>query len=114
VSFVTGAIDEGVDMGKQRNVHGEGNYEATRKYNDATRKFIQSGKVEQAARDAEPTSDADALQMAAAEAEGKRRAKEEDPALERRAKTRTKTKPDTPDSTTAPESPEAPMPGEQE
>jgi hypothetical protein len=113
-NLVAGAVGEDVDMGKRQNVHGEGNYEATRKYNDATRRFIQSGKVEQAARDAEPTSDADALQMAAAEAEGKRRAKEEDSALKRRPKPRTPTKPDTPASTTAPESPEAPMPGEQE
>jgi hypothetical protein len=94
------------------NVHGEGNYEASRKYNDATRRFIQSGKVEQAAREAEPTSDAEAKEMKAAEAEGKRRAKEEDPALKRKG--RKGTSADNPDSATAPESPEAPMPGEQE
>ena len=72
-------------MGKPDNVHGEGNYEASRKYNDATKKFVQSGKVEQAAHDAAPASDAEALQMAAAEAEGRSRAKEEDPALTRKA-----------------------------
>jgi hypothetical protein len=72
-------------MRAKSNVPGEGNYEASRRYNDDTKKFVRAGKVEQAARDAAPTSDADALQMAAAEAEGKRRAKEEDPALTRPA-----------------------------
>ena len=68
-------------MGKKQNVHGEGNYEATRKYNEGLRRFIRSGRVGQAARDAAPATDADELQMAAAETEGKRRAKDEDPAL---------------------------------
>jgi len=68
-------------MLKKRNVHGEGNYEATRKYNEGLRNFIRSGRVGRAARDAEPASEVDALQMAAAETEGKRRAKDEDPAL---------------------------------
>jgi nucleoid-associated protein YgaU len=80
------------------NVYGEGNYKASREYNEKTRKFAQSGKVEQAARDAAPQSDADALQMAAAEAEGKRHAKGEDPALTRK-------KPAPADA------PESPMPG---
>jgi hypothetical protein len=71
-------------MGKGRGVHGEGNYAASRKYNDATRRFIRSGKVEQAAHDAAPATDAEALQLAAAEAEGRSRAKEEDPILTRK------------------------------
>ncbi len=66
------------------NVYGEGNYAASKQYNDATRDFVQSGRVDQAARNAAPQSDADALQMQAAEAEGKRHAKEEDPALNRK------------------------------
>ena len=99
-------------MAKPDNVHGEGNYEASRKYNEATRKFAESGKVDKAARDAAPTSDADALQMAAAEAEGKRHAKGEDPALKRRPAPEGEAgvKP----SGTAPETPEAPKPGQQE
>jgi hypothetical protein len=68
-------------MRKKQNVYGEGNYEATRKYNAGLRNFIRSGRVGRAAHDAAPTSDADELQMAAAESEGKRRVKEEDPAL---------------------------------
>ena len=66
--------------------YGEGNYKASRKYNEATKKFVESGRVEEAARDAQPDSESEALQMANAEAEGRRRAKEEDPALRRGAK----------------------------
>jgi hypothetical protein len=61
--------------------YGEGNYKATRKYNEATKKFVESGRVEEAARKAAPESEIEAMQMANAEAEGRRRAKEEDPAL---------------------------------
>jgi hypothetical protein len=69
----------------QQNVHGEGNYQATRDYNERTKRFIESGQVDDAARAAEPGSEAEALDMAAAEAEGKRHAKEEDPALARKS-----------------------------
>ena len=100
-------------MGKKQNVHGEGNYEATRKYNAGLRRFIRSGRVGQAARDAAPATDADELQMAAAETEGKRRAKDEDPALKgKMPKAPVPSQPDVKPSTTAPETPEAPKPGE--
>ena len=69
----------------QQNVHGEGNYEASRDYNARTKRFLESGQVDEAARAAEPNSEAEALDMAAAEAEGKRHAKEEDPALNRKS-----------------------------
>lgn len=69
----------------QQNVYGEGNYQATRDYNARTKRFLESGQVEEAARAAEPGSEAEALDMAAAEAEGKRHAKEEDPALKRKS-----------------------------
>jgi len=102
-------------MGKKENVYGEGNYDASRKYNDATKRFVQSGKVAKAARDAEPATEADALQMAAAEAEGKRRAKEEDPALARKDRTpNVPAQPDSKRSKTAPEEPVAPQPGEED
>jgi len=99
-------------MTKQQNVHGEGNYEASRKYNDATKKFVESGKVDKAAHDAAPASDADALQMAAAEAEGRSRAKEEDPMLTRKQpwRNRAAESQDTPE--TAPEDTRVPKPGE--
>ena len=62
-------------------VQGEGNYVAAREFNDAERKFVASGMVDAAARAAAPRSEAERQEMLAAEAEGKRRAKEEDPAL---------------------------------
>jgi len=98
-------------MGKQDNVHGEGNYEASRQYNDATKKFIASGKVDQAAHDAAPASDAEALQLAAAEAEGRSRAKGEDPALARKAKKRAPAPGLDQSAPTPPDVPAAPKPG---
>lgn len=64
--------------------YGEGNYKASKKYNDATKKFVESGRVDEAARDAQPETEAEAIEMADAEAKGRRRAKEEDPALKRK------------------------------
>lgn len=86
----------------QQGAHGEGNYAASRQYDDATKKFAESGRVESAARAAAPRSDADAREMAAAEDEGKRRSKGEDPALNRKS---------TPQP---PESPDVPRPGKEE
>lgn len=63
-------------MGTKDNVHGEGNYEATRQYNQATKEFIQSGKVEQAARDAAPRSAHEAKEMKDAEQAALLRAKD--------------------------------------
>ena len=50
-------------MGTKQNVYGEGNYEATRQYNASTKKFIEAGKVEKAARDAAPNSPEEATQI---------------------------------------------------
>ena len=61
--------------GTPDNVHGEGNYEATRQYNRATRKFVESGRVEEAAREAEPRSPEDAREMRDAEQAALLRAK---------------------------------------
>jgi len=62
-------------------VHGEGNYAASKQYNDATKKFVQSGKVGEAARKAAPADAQEAEDLRRAEDAGKRRAKEEDPEL---------------------------------
>ncbi|MEO5766523.1 MAG: hypothetical protein ABIR52_14545 [Casimicrobiaceae bacterium] len=107
-------------MGKGKAVYGEGNYEASREYNDATKNFVESGKVEKAAQQAAPASDAEALELAAAEAEGKSRAKEEDPLLTRTAGLKKRAKDgtegsggseaDAPDQ--APEETQTPKPGE--
>ncbi len=54
-------------MTARRNVHGEGNYEASRKYNDATQRFVDSGRVAQAARAAAPRTPEEAAQLQRAE-----------------------------------------------
>ncbi len=68
-------------MANKDKVHGEGNYAASREYNDATRKFVESGKVESAARKAAPADAREAESMERAEKIGKGRAKGEDPLL---------------------------------
>lgn len=70
---------------KGSDVQGEGNYEATRRYDKAATDFARSGKVDEAARDARPKSDAEANEMLKAEQEGKSHAKGEDPALRKDA-----------------------------
>ena len=85
-------------MGKANNEYGEGNYKASRQYNEATKKFVESGRVDEAARDARPEDEVEALEMANAEAEGRRRAKEEDPALKRRKASPQDTEPDSRDA----------------
>jgi hypothetical protein len=62
---------------------GEGNYKATREYNAATRKFVNSGEVDEAARNAEPQSAREQEELKRAEQEGRSRSKAEDPALYR-------------------------------
>lgn len=66
-------------MGSKDNVHGEGNYEASRQYNEATKRFVESGKVDQAARDAAPHSAAEAQEMRDAEQAALLRAKDRKP-----------------------------------
>lgn len=61
--------------GEGDHVHGEGNYEASRQYNRATKRFVESGKVEQAARDAQPRTPEEAREMREAEAAALLRAK---------------------------------------
>lgn len=63
----------------QEREHGEGNYKASKAFNDASKRFVESGRVEQAARDAEPKSEREAKELKEAEQAGKARAKEEDP-----------------------------------
>lgn len=55
--------------------HGEGNYKASKQYNDATKQFVESGKVEDAARDAEPRNQQEQREMREAEKAGKSHAK---------------------------------------
>jgi len=69
---------ERIVMSRKQNVYGEGNYEASRQYDEATKKFVESGRVEQAARDAEPKTAREAAEMKQAEEEGLKRAKDKE------------------------------------
>jgi hypothetical protein len=59
-------------------VEGEGSYKGSKDYNQRTQKFVESGKVEDAARAAKPQSEEEAHQMHKAERIGKQHAKGED------------------------------------
>ena len=56
--------------------HGEGNYKATRDYNDRTKQFIDSGKVDEAAEKAKPKNEQEARELKQAEEAGKAHAKD--------------------------------------
>jgi len=62
-------------------VEGEGSYTGSKDYNERTKKFVDSGKVQDAAREAAPKSEEEAHGMKKAERMGKQRAKGEDPGL---------------------------------
>ena len=55
--------------------HGEGNYKASRDYNERTKDFVESGKVEDAAQKAKPQNQQEAREMEKPEEEGKTHAK---------------------------------------
>jgi hypothetical protein len=61
---------------------GEGNVEAARRYNDASREHAQDADVEAEARAAAPGSEDEADELSQAEDEGRARAAEEDPLLD--------------------------------
>jgi hypothetical protein len=63
---------------KNRN-QGEGDRESAKRYNEATQKFVKSGRVDKAARDATHMTDEERRAAEQAEQAGKRRAKELDP-----------------------------------
>lgn len=68
-------------MAQRRNEHGEGNHKASREYDEATKRFVESGRADAAARAAKPKSASEAAELERAEAKGRERAREEDPAL---------------------------------
>ena len=68
------------NQGKNQ-VEGEGSYTASKDYNERTKKFVDSGKVDEAARNAEPKNEEEKQSMQKAERVGKQHAKDEDPAL---------------------------------
>jgi hypothetical protein len=59
----------------QDKVEGEGSYKGTRDYNKRTEKFVDSGKVEEAAEQAAPENAQEAHEMSKAERIGKSKAK---------------------------------------
>lgn len=75
-----GSQGEGKGQGQ---VQGEGDYEAARRYRDKLSDHVQHHDMDREARNAEPSSAGEAREMEQAEELGKRRAKEEDPLLER-------------------------------
>ncbi|MBI1395331.1 MAG: hypothetical protein GC151_05060 [Betaproteobacteria bacterium] len=60
---------------------GEGDRESARRYDDEARTFAESGEVDRAARNARPRTPEEAERLRRAEAEGRARAKGEDPAV---------------------------------
>lgn len=67
---------------QEDSVEGEGSYKGTADYNERTKKFVDSGKVEDAARAAKPQSEEEAHQMHKAERIGKQHSKGEDKSAE--------------------------------
>ena len=68
-------------MDEQNRVQGEGNYDATRNYRRRTEAFIEAGRVEEAAHNAQPTSADEQQELERAEAIGRQHIAEEDPQL---------------------------------
>jgi hypothetical protein len=56
-------------------IEGEGSYTAARRHRKSAEQFVESGKVEPAARDAAPDSTAEEEQLRSAEEAGRRHAK---------------------------------------
>jgi hypothetical protein len=72
------------DGADQRN-EGEGNKTAARQYNEAQRRFVESGKVEEKAREAEKSlKGREKSELERAEAIGKRHMVAEDPEITRK------------------------------
>jgi hypothetical protein len=75
-------------MDRKDKVEGEGSYSGSKDYNKRTQKFVDSGKVDEAAKKAAPKSEQEAREMQKAERAGKQHIKEEDPALRKDEKSK--------------------------
>ena len=71
-------------------VEGEGSYTGSKDYNERTRKFMEAGKVDEAARDAQPKNEGEKNAMQKAERIGKEHAKGKTRRCATRRKCRTK------------------------
>lgn len=70
-------------MPNQKN-EGEGNRTAAREYNEATRRFTESGRVEKSSKAAKrAVESSEKAELERAEQAGKSKMREEDPAIER-------------------------------
>jgi hypothetical protein len=63
---------------------GEGDHQADKRYREETEKFIASGRVDEAAREAQRALAEDPEELEAAEEAGRARAAEEDPEVKKR------------------------------
>ena len=70
-------------MSAKDEVQGEGDRESTRRYDDATKAFVESGKVKEQADTTANISLEEKRELGEAEKVGKERAKEEAPAVRR-------------------------------
>jgi hypothetical protein len=80
-------LEEEGDMSNDKNHvpgKGEGDHEADRRYREETERFIASGRVDEAAREAQRAVAEEGEELEAAEAEGKSRVAEEDPEVKPR------------------------------
>lgn len=68
------------EVNRQSEMQGEGDKEAAREYNEATRDFVESGKVSEAT---ENNGEQDPAEAERAERAGRDRAKEKDPSVSR-------------------------------
>ncbi len=72
--------DENNDRTRRNENQGEGDRESARQYNEDTREFVESGRVDEAARNAH---EQDPTEAEDAEEAGRDRAKEQDPSVHR-------------------------------
>lgn len=80
----TGNPSSAADQADTGKVQGEGDYESNRRYTQSVKNFVESGKVEAAARDAKPQSPLEAAGLLEAERAGASHAKGSEPSSDRK------------------------------
>lgn len=68
---------------ESQKIQGEGDYQADQRYTESAQKFVKSGKVADAAKNAAPASAAEQAELKHAEKVGASHSKGEDPASPR-------------------------------
>jgi len=77
------ATEETRSVGAKDGLQGEGDWESARRYDEATKAFVESGKVKEHADTTAKISPEEKCELEEAEKAAKERAKEEDPAVRR-------------------------------